>query len=123
MPGGRPSKYKPEFCELVIEMGKQGKTFYHMAEACDVYAPETLHEWAAKHPEFSEAFTRARNLARIHWEDMGHGHARDGQNSPLWPKIMAARWPEDYTEKQKHEHGGAGGGDIIFKTVYEQKPD
>ncbi len=123
MPGGRPTKYRPEFCELVIELGKQGKTWRHMAIECGVYEQATLYDWAEKYPEFSKAFKEAQELARIWWDDLGQAHATSGQGSPLWPKIMAARWPEDYTEKSKQEISGANGSDIIFKTVYENKPD
>jgi transposase-like protein len=43
-PVGRPTKYKEEFCEQVIELGKQGYSKAMIAATLDI-ARETLDEW------------------------------------------------------------------------------
>ena len=60
MPTGRPTKYKPEFCDVIIELGREGKTKSHMAQALDV-SRDTIHEWTRVHPEFSDAMKRAED--------------------------------------------------------------
>lgn len=65
-PVGRPSKYKPEFCEAIVKHGKLGMTVPEMADELDV-SIQTLYEWSGVHPEFSEAFSRAQEAAEACW--------------------------------------------------------
>lgn len=66
-PGGRPTKYKPEYCDTIIAMGKQGKSRVQCATALDVHT-DTLYEWADKHTEFSDAMKKAKEFAEAFWE-------------------------------------------------------
>ena len=99
MAGGRPTKYKPEFCNTVIEVGSCGGWLCEMAEACDVVR-STMDEWAANYPEFSEALTRAKQKAQAWFEREGReGLKAERFNAPLWQKQMAARHRDEYSEK------------------------
>jgi hypothetical protein len=112
MPGGRPTDYLPEYCEQVIELGRQGKSKAQIAATLDV-ARMTLDNWAAVHPEFLDAITRARDLSMAWWEDKGQGGLdTSGFNASLWSRSMAARFPDDYTERQKRELTGKDGGPV-----------
>lgn len=105
-PVGRPSKYKPEFCETVIELGKKGKSLAQMAAHFDV-ARSTIDQWAEDHPQFSEALTRAKTHCQAWWENTGQeGLFLDKFNAPVWKKSMEARFRDDYTERQEHKHEG-----------------
>ncbi len=117
---GRPTDYKPEYCGQVIELGKAGKSVVQMACALDVHK-DSLYEWAKVHPAFSDAFTRARQHSQDWWETKGQGGLEtSGFNASLWSRSMAARFPEDYTERQKRELTGAGGKDLLpSKIVFE----
>lgn len=107
---GRPTKYDPAFCDKVIEVGSYGGWLSEMAEACDVHR-STMDEWAAEHPEFSEALTRAKQKAQAWFEKEGReGMRADKFNSQLWAKQMSARHREEYTERR--ELTGAEGGAI-----------
>ena len=109
MPGGRPTKYKPEFCETVIAVGEEGGWLCEMAEACDV-ARSTMDEWAANYPEFSEALTRAKQKAQAWFEREGReGLKAERFNAPLWQKQMSARHREEYTERQQIQGAGKDG--------------
>lgn len=106
MPAGRPTKYKPEYCNLIIEIGESGGWLSEMAEACDVHR-STMDEWAANHPEFSEALSRAKQKAQAWFEREGRfGLTADKFNSALWQKQMSARHPGEYTEKRDISHKG-----------------
>ena len=63
---GQLSKYKKEYDEEIVRFVKsyEGNAVFveDMAEHFDVCV-DTLYEWEIKHPSFSEAFTRARDLA------------------------------------------------------------
>lgn len=79
-PVGRPTKYRPEYCQRVIEYFKKPAystvilangstqtvpcvfpTMARFAEELDV-ARDTLLEWVAVHPDFSVAYKRALTL-------------------------------------------------------------
>lgn len=106
MPAGQPTKYKPEFCEVVIRVGADGGWLSEMAEACDV-CRSTMDNWAAANPEFLEALTRAKQKAQAWFEREGRlGLTADKFNSALWAKQMSARHRDEYTERQDVNHSG-----------------
>lgn len=112
MSGGRPSDYRPEYCEQVIQLGRAGKSKAQIAAELDV-CRNTLDNWAGTHPEFLNALTRARDFAQAWWEDKAQtGLEQSGFNASLWSRSMAARFPDDYTERQKRELTGANGGPV-----------
>ncbi len=89
-PGGRPTKYKPEYCQKIIEFFnrpltktiKETRTTKNGSEIIrEIEVPETfptkegfahsigvltqtLEKWAKKIPQFSEAFTHAGELQK-----------------------------------------------------------
>lgn len=100
MPGGRPTKYEPRFCDVVLEVGAYGGWISEMAEACDVHR-STFPEWEKAHPEFSAALARAKQKAQANFEIMGRtGLTAERFNSALWQKQMSARHPDEYTERK-----------------------
>ena len=112
MTAGRPTDYKPEYCERVIEYGRAGKSITWMAASLDV-AKSTLYLWIDEHPEFSDAITRARQLSQQWWEDAGQNALASREfNAPVWSKSMAARFPDEWRDSAKHEHTGSDGGAI-----------
>lgn len=114
---GRPSEYRPEYCERVIELGRQGKSVVQMACDLDV-VKQTLHNWTAEHPDFLDAFTRAKQLSQDWWETRAQeGLVTPGFNASLWSRSMAARFPDDYTERQKKEVTGKDGKDLMPSRV------
>ena len=121
---GRPTKYKPEFCDLIIEVGAEGGWLSEMAEACDVHR-STMDEWAETHADFSEALTRAKQKAQAWFEREGRiGLTADKFNSALWAKQMSARHRDEYTERQEVKHGGAIGiTKIVTEIVDPEAPD
>jgi hypothetical protein len=98
---GRPSTYDPSYCEQVVELGKAGKSKAQMAAHFDV-ARSTIDTWAAAHPEFSEALTRADAHCQAWWENQGQsGLTAPGFNAAVWKKSVEARFRDDYTERRE----------------------
>jgi hypothetical protein len=65
---GRPSTYKPEYCEQV--MNHMAKGFSLSAFAGSIkQSRETIYGWMGKHPEFSEAVSRGRAMRLVPWEE------------------------------------------------------
>jgi hypothetical protein len=113
----RPTEYKQEYCEQVIEYGKQGKSVAWMAAELGV-CKQTLHNWAEAHPEFLDAFTRAKLEAQRWWEDAGqNGMVAPGFNASIWSRSMAARFPEDWREQKGVELTGPNGGAVQFQEI------
>jgi len=107
---GRPSGYRPEFCELVLDLGKKGKSFTQMAVATG-YTKASLHGWRDQYPEFATALARAVELSQQWWEEKAQAGLEDRNfNAALWMKIAASRFREDYADRK--EVTGANGGPI-----------
>ena len=49
-----PSKYKPEYCQLLIDHMGRGLSFRSFAGTINV-GRQTTYDWIQKHPEFKEA--------------------------------------------------------------------
>ena len=101
MAGGRPSTYKQEYCEQVVELGKQGKSQVQIAVALQV-SRSTMQSWADQHLEFSAALMRAKECEQDWWENAGQtGLTADKFNATVWSKSMQARFRDDYTERRE----------------------
>ena len=110
---GRPSDYKPEYCDDVIAMGKQGFSVVEMAAELEVARATLEANWPAAHPEFLEAFTQARQHSQAWWERAGRvGMIENNISAPIWSRSMAARFPRDWREVKGTELTGKDGGAI-----------
>lgn len=120
-PVGRPSKYKPEYCEKVIELAKKGYGWAQYAAEFEIDRT-TLFDWRDQHPDFSTALTRAKVLEQAWWEEQAHkGMFADKFNALVWKTSVQARFRDDYTERKETTVTGADGGAI--KIEQTQKID
>lgn len=62
MAGGRPTKYKPEYCEALIQHMENGNSFWSFAAEVDVCF-QTLDDWCGAHPEFLES--KRRGMSKL----------------------------------------------------------
>jgi hypothetical protein len=115
-PVGRPSKYRPEFCDQVLEMAAEGKGPAGYAVKFEV-DKASLYDWAAAHPDFSIALSRAKTIEQEWWEEKGRtGIFADKFAALVWHKSMAAKFRDDYTERSTTELVGKGGGPVQVET-------
>ena len=109
-PVGRPSLYKPEYCEIAVQLGKEGCSPAEIAAHFDVDRV-TLIDWSRAHEDFSTALARAKLHEQAWWEKAGRtGMYLDRFNATVWTKSVSARFKDDYSERR--EVTGAGGGPI-----------
>lgn len=114
---GRPSKYKPEFCDKIIELAKTGAGMVEWALACGVDRP-TLYYWGEEHPEFLTALSHAKLEEQAWWEQAGRGGMyMDKFNALVWKTSMQARFRDDYTERKATEVSGPGGAPMQIESV------
>jgi hypothetical protein len=65
--GGRPSEYKPEYCELVIERMGEGLSLTAFAGSIKV-DKQSVYRWMSEHSEFSHAVARGRSTRVLNLE-------------------------------------------------------
>ncbi len=63
MPGGRPTKFKLEYCDLAETLLGHCKPMCAVAAALGVHRG-TLRDWRKKYPEFSTAVNRGRTKGK-----------------------------------------------------------
>jgi hypothetical protein len=107
-PGGRPTKYRPKYCQMVIENGKAGYSLTSAAAKLDV-SRDTLTEWGSVHPEFSAAMKRAKALAGNRWEQRASELTdKGGSGGQVAMTIFALKnlAPDDWKDKHETVHSG-----------------
>ena len=116
--GGAPSKYRPEYCERVIEMGREGMSVVEMAAEIGVHRETLESAWVDAHEEFAAAFAHARELSQAWWERQGRlGLMAERFNAQLYSRSMAARFPKDWRETKEQRIAGADGGAVKTEAV------
>jgi len=62
MPGGRPSTYTPELARLLCDRIGAGELGVEIVKEPGMPSFASIHRWLGVHPEFREAYTRAREM-------------------------------------------------------------
>lgn len=119
-PGGRPTKYRPEYCEELVAFCREGYSITGFAGEIGV-GRETISEWARVHPEFSVAVSRAKAAATRAYEgDARHvrQHGGGGGQATLIIFGLKNMAPDDYADKQEHLIGGNGKEPVRAEVIY-----
>lgn len=69
-PGGRPPKYRAEYCDALVQHMTQGLSFESFAATIDV-TRRILYAWAHKYPEFLPAKELGFEKGLLFWEKLG----------------------------------------------------
>lgn len=101
---GRPTKYDPKYCEMIIDFMSTGQSLIAFADEIGV-VDSTLYGWAEKHPDFMRAKKRALHACQRWWEDQARlGLFTDKEqkfSAPTWIFNMKARF--GYRDKVEHD--------------------
>ena len=124
---GRPSKYDPAFCEVAIELGKQGKSTEAIGAKLGV-GTATMYRWRDEFAEFREALELAKEFELEWWEEIAQKHMIEEKDAPklnssIWSRSMAARFPRKYRESLKQEISGPDGGPLQIAEVVRKVVD
>jgi len=101
MPGGRPTKYKREYCKQLINHMKEGLSFETFAALINVNT-QTIYNWTYDYEEFFEAKQLGINESKLFWEKMGvegAGGKLKNFNYGCWFRNMANRFPDQWRDK------------------------
>lgn len=103
-PVGRPTIYKPEYCQLLIEHMAQGGSFEGFAGTIRV-SSEVLYDWIERHSEFLQAKKDGFSASRKFWEDTMADQARGKINGSSTALIFALknRFPKDYRDRTEQK--------------------
>jgi hypothetical protein len=116
-PVGRPTKYKPEYCERVISLGKEGFSFAEIAADLEV-DKASLFRWEEEYPEFRTALRAAKTYEQAWFEREARNNMKNRDfNANLWYRSAASRFRDDYTERKVTEVSGPEGGAIKVESA------
>ena len=106
MAGGRPTKYREEYCALAEETLSAGKSITQLARDMNV-SKSTLYLWAEEHKPFSDALSIGREFSQAHWEDRLEEMMYSKEvNAPLVKLYFANRFKwHDKPEKDDEQDG------------------
>lgn len=107
---GRPTKYRPEMCNVVIEIMSDGGSLAEVAAEIDV-CEETIQSWKKEGGDqfiydFSVAVKTGIRKSKAWWEKHGRKHLENKEfNSTLWYMNMKNRfkWSDRQEIDQKVE--------------------
>lgn len=67
---GQPTKYRPEYCDMLLTHMEDGLSFEAFAATLRV-SKQTLYRWIDAHAEFSDAKKIGDMLSLKYWEKVG----------------------------------------------------
>jgi hypothetical protein len=101
-PVGRPTLYKPEYCEKLIEHMASGLSYECFGATIRV-ARSTVYEWE-KFPEFSDAKKIAFDQSMLYWERCGNeGMYMGGKDNPFNSTIWIFNMKNRFNWRDKKE--------------------
>lgn len=117
--GGRPSKYKLEYCDEIVESGKSGYSLSAFAGSIGV-CRDTVCQWRKRYPEFFAAAAIAEAAAAYTWETKLISLA-SGKAGNVTAIIFALknRVKEDWRDRVFTEHVGKDDGPITIDITPE----
>ena len=104
MPGGRPTKYKPEYAEQAGKLALLGIKDEEIADVLGV-SNATIYNWQNKNPDFLEAIKQGKTLSDAHIATRLFNRANG------------------LTVKEKSKRTSADGSEVLTETTKELPPD
>lgn len=118
---GRPTKYRPEYCQGLIDHMSKGLS-YETYSATIGTCRETLYAWEKAYPDFLNAKKKAFEECNIFWERMGmHGVMGkiEGFNATMWIFNMKNRFK--WTDRI--ESNVSANVNVTPKVIFGTDPD
>lgn len=143
---GRPSKFTAEIAAEICRRIADGHSLREIGGDAGMPAKPTIVRWLDRQ-DFRAQYARAKEAQADHFADEILEIADDASNdwmernvgeevvvvpdhehiSRSKLRVDARKWlmskmaPKKYGDKVSLEHGGEGGGPVVFKTVYESR--
>lgn len=120
---GRPTKYKEEYCQMLIDHMSEGYSFDSFAGIVEVNI-DTLYEWAKVHAKFSDAKNIGTAKSMAWWERIGRmGMINEIPffNDRIWRLNMINRFRAQWSDGTKNENNDKVKTEIVVR--YGNKTD
>jgi hypothetical protein len=99
---GRPTEYRPEYCQLVIDYMAQGYSLTAFAGHIR-QSRETVYRWTQAHSDFSDAVSRARG-ARVTALEAKLLKSRKGAETTAAIFALKNSAPDEWRDVRHTEH-------------------
>ena len=133
MPAGRPTKYDRKTANLICNLLARGQSLRQICALDSMPHRDTVYEWIREHKEFSDHYTRSRQLQEDEYfdfmRDIAFDDSRDVTGELKMPngvavnrdrlKIDTLKWtlgrmnPGKYGDKVQAEHSGSVGVQLV----------
>ena len=100
--GGRPTDYRPEYCDAVIAAMSDGLSLSAFAGLIG-QGRDTVYKWIRAHSEFSDAVSRAR-AARVLWLERKLLRSRKGAETTAAIFALKNADPTEWRDQKHTEH-------------------
>ena len=127
-PIGRPSKYKPEYCQMLIDHMGSGLSYESFAAVIKVNR-DTIYAWEKEYPDFSDAKKIAWDQNLLFWEKLGVDHVLnetldeenedEGVRKRTSKSLNATVWI--FNMKNRHKWGDKIAGEDDHKVTLDGK--
>lgn len=90
----KQSKYKKEYCQMIVDHMAQGYSFESFCAVAGVWK-EALYAWVKRYPEFARAKELANIKCKLYYEQLGHAGMLGkipGFNAYIWRLQMVNRF-------------------------------
>ncbi len=130
-PTGRPSKYKTEYCEQLIEHMASGLSYESFAGELQI-SKQVLYDWEKVHPDFLYAKEIAFNRNRTFWEKIGIEHIinksdsesfGDGVSSSKSRSLNASVWIFNMKNRFKWRDRQPDETDVVVNNLSQANDD
>src|SRR6266850_1123420 len=98
---GRPTLYRPEYCQMVIDKMAQGFSLTAFAGTIGV-SKNAVYEWIRAHADFGDAVSRARP-ARTLWLETKLMRSREGAEAAATIFALRNADPEEWCNVKYQE--------------------
>ena len=115
---GRPTKYKPQMCETILELMKEGASLDEVRGELDI-SKDTLYRWKEDYEDFSDSIKRGVRMSQAWWEKQGRISLRDRDfNYTGWYMNMKNR----FKWSDKKEFNNEGSITVMVDTGISRSP-
>jgi len=102
---GRPTKYRPEYCERLVELMAAGNSVNAAAMEMG-FDNASMYDWAGKYPEFSIAMSRGKQALATWYEKEAKNNLANGRYNANLFKFLSANvigWSDKVEHNTKVE--------------------
>jgi hypothetical protein len=107
--GGQPHKFKEEYCQVAIDMGRQGYSIRSIAAEIG-HPHQTIYNWMDQFPQFFDAIKKSQDLALKYVEGQLCKLVSAGKTTNIDTTavifMLKTRFHKIYSDKKEIEHSG-----------------